>query len=361
MRILNLTLNLCKGGAERQLSYLAPELVRRNHDVHIAYLQEGHLQPELPGVTLHKLAAHSNYDPRLLWHLNKLIRRLEPDIIQTWIVQMDVLGGIAAQISKTPWLFREPSSVKGYLPTWKIRLRTWVAVGASAIISNSRGGEDYWNKLLPASRRYIVPNGLPLHEISSAAPVLLPPILVTEDTPIVLYVGRLAADISANKNLTLFMEALARVRKIHDVIGVICGDGPQRSELEVLSRRLGLEKHVLFTGYLPAASVWALMKKAAVFVSLSAYEGCPNTVMEAMACGCPLVISDIPAHREILDNESAFFVDPMDTQQTADSILWTLNSSQEVEKLVMNAQQKAQKWSISEMARNYENVYQELL
>ncbi len=57
-----------------------------------------------------------------------------------------------------------------------------------------------------------------------------------------------------------------------------------------------------------AASVWALMKKASVFVSLSAYEGCPNTVMEAMACGCPIIVSDIPEHREILDEQSALFV-----------------------------------------------------
>ena len=85
------------------------------------------------------------------------------------------------------------------------------------------------------------------------------------------------------------------------MVGILCGEGPQRSELEVMRHKLGLDADVHFTGHLPAASVWALMKKASVFVSLSAYEGCPNTVMEAMACGCPLVLSDIPAHREILD------------------------------------------------------------
>ena len=361
MKILHLIPYLWGGGAERQLSYLVPELARMGHDVHVVYSQEGPHKPELPGVVLHQLKSRSNYDPYLLWQLVRIIRRIKPDIIHTWILQMDILGGIAARFYGVPWIFREPSSAIGYLPTWKNHLRVRVGSGASAIVSNSRGGDEYWKTQLPYSRRYVVPNGLPVHEIDRIV-AALPPGLAKSEAPIVLYVGRLTSDGSATKNLKTFLEALACVRQQQKVLGILCGEGPQRSELEALRHNLGLDAEVHFTGHLPTASVWALMKKASVFVSLSAYEGCPNTVMEAMACDCPLVLSDIPAHREILDESCALFVDPSNIQQTADTIVHALCSNAEASKgRALIAKQKTQKWSIAEMARNYERVYKKVI
>jgi len=356
VRILNLISHLSKGGAERQFSYLAPELVRMGHKVDVAYLREGPARLELSGVTMHQLVAINNYDPYLLWQLVRLIRRIKPDIIHTWILQMDILGGIAARLSGTPWIFREPNSAMAYLPTWKNRLRVWVGSGASGIVSNSSGGVEYWETQLPYSCRYVVSNGLPVHEIDRIV-AALPPGLTKQEAPIVLYVGRLIA----HKNLKAFLESLSCVKQQQNVLGVLCGDGPQRAELEVLRHKLGLNADVHFTGHLPAASVWALMKKASVFVSLSAYEGCPNTVMEAMVCGCPLVISDIPAHREILDESCALFVDPSNIQQTADAILQILYNADASKGRALIAKQKTQEWSIAEMARNYERAYKELI
>ncbi|HED01024.1 MAG TPA: glycosyltransferase [Proteobacteria bacterium] len=360
MRILHLIPYLSGGGAERQIGYLAPELVRMGHDVHVAYSKEGHLKPELPSVVLHQLKSRSNYDPYLLWQLLRLIRGIKPDIIHTWILQMDILGGIAARLSGVPWIFREPSSAMAYLPTWKHRLRVWVGSGASAIVSNSLGGDEYWKTKLPYSRRYVVPNGLPVHEIDRTV-AALPPGLAKLEAPIVLYVGRLTSDVSATKNPQAFLEALACVRQQQNVLGILCGEGSQRSELKVLTHKLGLDADVHFTGHLPAALVWALMKKASVFVSLSAYEGCPNTVMEAMACGCPLVLSDIPAHSEIVDENCALFVDSSNIQQTADTIVQALRNADASKARALIAKQKTQEWSIAEMARNWERVYKELI
>jgi glycosyltransferase involved in cell wall biosynthesis len=358
MRILHLISDLSGGGAERQLGYLAPELVRMGHDVHITYSKEGPHKPELPGVVLHQLKSRSNYDPYLLWQLIRLTRRIKPDIIHTWILQMDILGGMTARLSGIPWIFREPSSALAYPPTWKNHLRVRVGSGASAIVSNSSGGDEYWKTQIPYSRRYVVPNGLPVHEIDRIV-AAVPPGLAKSEVPIVLYVGRLTSDGSAIKNLKVFLKALAYVRPQQNVLGILCGEGPQRSELEVLRHTLGLHADVHFTGHLPVALVWALMKKASVFVSLSAFEGCPNTVMEAMACGCPLVLSDIPAHREILDERSALFVDPSNIQQTADTILQSLRNEDASKGRALIAKQKTQEWSIAEMARDWERVYKE--
>jgi glycosyltransferase involved in cell wall biosynthesis len=356
MRILHLLPHLSGGGAERQFSYLAPELVIMNHEVHVAFSTSGPKCPELPGVVMHQLKSRSNYDPYLLWQLIRLIHRVKPDIIHTWILQMDILGGIAAKINKIPWILHEQSSAMGHPQNWKTSL--WVRVGyfATAIVSNSRGGDEYWATQLPQSRRYIISNGLPVYS-NDGSMMALPHGLSIPEAPIVLFVGRLVA----LKNLVAFLKALAYVKQKQTVFSIICGEGPQRAELELLRHKLGLDADVHFAGYLPAAAVLALIKKAAVFVSLSAYEGCPNTVQEAMVYCCPLVVSDIPAHREILDERCALFADPSNIQQTADTILQAILNADASKSRAFIARQKTQEWSVSKMAINFERVYNEVV
>jgi glycosyltransferase involved in cell wall biosynthesis len=356
MRILHLIPSLSGGGAERQLSYLAAALTRAGHEIHIGYSREGPHKPALSGVVLHRLNARSNYDPYLLWQLFLLAKNIKPDIIHTWILQMDILGGIIARLNGVPWILREPSSAMAYPPTWKHYLRVKVSSGASAIVSNSSGGDAYWKAALPCVCRYVIPNGVPVDEIDRTVGAL-PPEVAKSEAPIVLYVGRLTDDSSASKNLKAFLEALACVREHQNFLGILCGEGPQRSFLEGLRHRLGLDTYVHFTGSLPTGLVWALMKRASVFVSLSSYEGCPNTVMEAVTCGCPLVLSDISAHREILDGRCSLFVDPLNIQQTAEAILMTLRNADVSKSRSLIARQKTEEWSIAEMARNYVRVY----
>ena len=360
MRILYFIPHLSGGGAERQLSYLAPELVRMGHDVHIAYTHTGSVEPELSNVKLHQLKSRSNYDPFLIWQILRLIRHIKPDIIQTWILQMDILGGLAARLSGIPWILREPSSHLHYPPNLKNKLRVWVCKSATAIVSNSQGGDEYWKEQLPRIRRFIITNGLPISQIErtkSAQPMEL----LKLEKPIVLYVGRLASNAGGSKNIVTLLKALAFVNLHQDVIGVICGEGSQRKELELICQELGIGSNVYLTGHLKADSVWGLMKKASVFVSLSAYEGCPNTVMEAVVCCCPLVLSDIQAHHELLDNSMAYFVDPLDIQQIADTIIKLLGNLNDSKDRAFVAKQKTKDWTTNEMACKYINVYNELI
>jgi glycosyltransferase involved in cell wall biosynthesis len=129
----------------------------------------------------------------------------------------------------------------------------------------------------------------------------------------------------------------------------------------MLRYKHGLTVDVHFTGYLPTSAIWALMKKASIFASLSSYEGCPNAVMEAMVCGCPLVISDIPAHRQILDESCALFVNLSDVHQTANAIIQILDDSEAAKGRALIAKQKTIDWSIAGMARNYEKVYKKCM
>jgi len=358
MKILHCIPSLGGGGAERQLGYLAPALVRMGHEVHIVHTapcKEG-CAPE--GVVLHRLQCLSNYDPLLLIRLIRLVLQLKPDIMHTWILQMDILGGLVARVTGIPWILREPSSAMAYPATLKSRLRLFLARGAGAVVSNSAGGNDYWATYLPTSTRRIIRNGLSLEETASCEMNLYE---IDNGVPLVVYVGRLTSDASGSKNLVPLLEALALVSRQRAIQGVVCGEGPQRPELERLSRSLGLEGRVLFTGQLPAFSVTAVLKIGTVFVSLSAYEGCPNTVMEAMQCGCPLVVSDIPAHREILDESVALFVEPGDAGGAATAIMAVLEDVVAAKERALRAKDWTKAWSIDAMSTAYEQLYRELI
>jgi glycosyltransferase involved in cell wall biosynthesis len=352
MRILHLIWDLSGGGAERQLSYLATELASNGHEVHVAFCNDGPNRQEMPGVVLHRLAIRSNHDLSLLLQVFMLIKRIKPDIIHTWLMQMDIIGGISALLARIPQVFREPSSSMAYQMNLKNRLRIWAAGRSKAIVSNSRAGDEYWAYLLPRSRRHIVVNGLPIERIN-VTEAALPAGLIKTKTPIVLYAGRIIPD----KNLESFIAALDQLRHRQPVLGVICGEGSHQNELEFLISSKGMGKYIHFTGFLPAASVWALMKKAAVFVSLSDYEGCPNTVMEAMACGCPIVLSDIPAHREIADEKCAILVNGLKIEQIADSLYQGLINVDQSRQRALIAQRRANEWSVDRMTGAYEEIY----
>lgn len=355
--ILHLIPNLSGGGAEQQLSYLASKLVQMGHQVHIAYLRNGPANQELPGVMLHRLKARSNYDPYILWQLIHLIRQIKPDILHTWILQMDIIGGIAAKIARTPWVLREPSCQMAYNGTWKHKLREKVVGLSEAIVSNSSGGDSYWRSHYPNKRRYIIPNGLPLEMINEISPQTGDNKNLGSSNKVLLYAGRL----ETLKNIDKLIEATYRVINLYTIKLIICGDGPIREPLRKQVGRLGLNAVVQFTGFVDSGKLWALMKSSDAFCSLSYYEGLPNSVIEAMACGCPLIVSDIPAHREFLDDGCALLVDPDDPEEISRAIELSLFNPNSTTKRVGIAKAMAQKWSISSMAEQYEKVYQQIL
>ena len=80
-----------------------------------------------------------------------------------------------------------------------------------------------------------------------------------------------------------------------------------------------------------------------------------------MACRCPVIVSDIPAHREILNESSALFVDPWDTPQTANAIMYALLNKDESKERALNARKTAEIFLVEKMATEYERVYKSIL
>jgi glycosyltransferase involved in cell wall biosynthesis len=358
MRVLHCIPGLGGGGAERQVSYLAEELGGLGWDTHVIALAGGpnRARLEASGARLHQLPARGNYDPRIFGHLVRTMRAVRPDVVQVWLVQMEILGGLAATALRLPWIVSERSSSLAYPPSIKHRLRRLVARRAAAVVSNSAAGDAYWRERLNGHvPRYVVPNAVPLAEIDAERPASPAETGIEAGRRLVLFVGRF----SAEKNLDVLLGALRVVLAEPDTVAVLCGEGPLRAAVERRVNDSAMGDRVRLPGYV--TNVWRWMKRADVLVAPSLLEGHPNAVLEAMACRCPIVVSDIPEHREFLDETTALLVPPHDVDALAAALGQALSTPAESRARARNARERVAALSIPSVTRRYAEVYASVL
>jgi glycosyltransferase involved in cell wall biosynthesis len=107
---------------------------------------------------------------------------------------------------------------------------------------------------------------------------------------VVLSVGRFVPI----KNMALLVDAVARVRTTDPAVQLLLvGEGPERAALEQRAERLGIADAVTFTGYIPQAQMAPYYRAADVFALASDFDNSPNVVLEAMACGLPVIATDV--------------------------------------------------------------------
>jgi glycosyltransferase involved in cell wall biosynthesis len=107
--------------------------------------------------------------------------------------------------------------------------------------------------------------------------------------PLLIGAGRFAPA----KDFATLLRAFARIRAVRSANLVILGEGGRRGRLEALVRELSLEDSVELPGFVDNPFAW--MSRANLFVLSSAWEGSPGVLVEALACGCPVVSTDCPS------------------------------------------------------------------
>jgi glycosyltransferase involved in cell wall biosynthesis len=169
-------------------------------------------------------------------------------------------------------------------------LRRIVLRRARAIVANSASLASLSEAADPFPVR-VVPTGV---DASFFSPRSTP----KEPGPFrILFVGRLTGE----KNVAGLLKGVSTLATEGAEFNLdVVGDGPLRGQLEALSEQLALGGRVSWHGWLPKKDVVALYRRADCFVSPSFYEGMPNAVLEAMACGLPVVASRIGGHQNLV-------------------------------------------------------------
>jgi glycosyltransferase involved in cell wall biosynthesis len=169
----------------------------------------------------------------------------------------------------------------------------------------------------------IIPNGLDFERIQG-----LKPSSIVSD---VLFAGRLIPE----KGVELLIRTLPLLKKDHPHLKcLITGDGPERDNLEYLASKLELQENINFTGFIKDhEELLRIMKSSQVFVLPSRREGFGMVVLEANACGLPVVVVNHPMNAAIelvKNNENGFIVEASE-KALADSIITGLNHKNDMQ------------------------------
>lgn len=222
---------------------------------------------------------------------------------------------------------------------------------ADVVVANSYGGKQdlVRNTGLPLTKVKVIYNPVISSDLfGKSLETLEHPWFRSGAPPVVLGVGRL----SKEKGFEVLIRAFAIVSKERKARLVILGEGEERLKLESLAHRLGLQGDVALPGFVD--NPYPYMKRAAVFVLSSRWEGLPNVLIEALALGTPVVATDCPnGPREILeDGKWGRLVPVGDAKRLATAIIETLSEAQAPRPL----QERAKRFSLDKAVSLYLQV-----
>jgi glycosyltransferase involved in cell wall biosynthesis len=177
--------------------------------------------------------------------------------------------------------------------------------------------------------------------------------------PYILFVGML----KPYKNVQGLIRAFAAIslerRNSHQLV-VVGKKSKFYPGLERLTKEIGLESKVVFTDYISDADLEVLYAGAAVFVLPSFNEGFGLTVLEAMAHGVPVIVSDTSSLPDVA-GDAGILVDPRDVQSIASAIERVIADENLRRRLARRGQERARLFSAKECARQHLEVYREVL
>ena len=176
--------------------------------------------------------------------------------------------------------------------------------------------------------------------------------------PFILYMGTL----EPRKNIDTLIKAYASlpdVQKTHDL--VLSGSvGWNVDSLFQLVERYNLGENIRFTGYVTSEQQTALYNGAVCFVFPSLYEGFGMPVLEAMACGCPVITSNSSSLPEAA-GEAAILVDPLDVEALAVAIRSLVEDGALRENLKMKNKKQISRFSWHNTAKSVRNLYESII
>lgn len=265
--------------------------------------------------------------------LARYLARERPEALLSALDHANVAAVLARLISRSPTrcvvsmrsvprtVYREAPSVRGRV---LLQLMKVIYPLADAIVANSHSVAADLTALLGSERNItVIYNPLDMDRVERLSREDVGHPWAAEGPPIILSVGSL----TGLKDFPTLVRAFARVRSQRQCRLVILGEGPERQPVESLLRELGVQDDAYLPGFIGNPFPW--MRCARVFVSSSLTEGCPNALMQALACGMAVVSTDCAGgSAEVLEHGKWGRLVPVgDWQAMAGAIAATLDTA----------------------------------
>jgi glycosyltransferase involved in cell wall biosynthesis len=299
-----------------------------------------------------------------LWHTFFLARQFKPEVVHVFFGSPDgPLGWALKRVYGLPYLISlrgadVPSDeVKRFAKHYRL-LRPfirWLWRDADALVAVSNGLRGYAAETAP---------DLPIEVISNAIElsVFTPPRQQHQhEGPVrLLFVGRL----NAFKNVEMLVEMTNRLKamEVDNFELQLVGEGEHRSNLERLVVEKGLTRQVRFLGWVDRTAIVEIYRQADLFVTATTWEGMPNTVLEGMACGLPVVGTRASGLAELVrEGVNGYLVDINDASTLADRVADLIENPYERRRMGKESRKIAeQEFTWEYIAEQYVEIYKRL-
>jgi glycosyltransferase involved in cell wall biosynthesis len=181
---------------------------------------------------------------------------------------------------------------------------------------------------------------------------------VNEKDIVIISFARLAPE----KNFELLLQAFARILKETSAVKLVLGgDGPAKTDLEKMAKKLGIEKSTIFTGEIPHENVSQFLAGGDIFAYSSLSETQGLVTLEALASGLPTVVTDAPGNRDAVQNNVCGLISDTDLESFSSALMKLVFEKDLRTKLAGNARKRAEEFSETKMAKKMESLYKSLL
>lgn len=305
------------------------------------------------------LGARSRFDRRAIGRLRSLLATGEFDLLHTHHNFVGALGR-ALVPREMAIVDTEHGNHRMNYSVLQNLVNNTTLWRADRIVANSEQtcGSFYTleQMLLPRNHVDVIYNGVDMDRIDR--------VLAESDNPYaidgrrIIMVGRMIEV----KNMTTIVRAfLTLADRLPETQLTLVGDGPYRDRLEQIVADSDLDDRVQFTGLIPREDVYRLLDASDVFVVPSFSEGFCVAAVEAMACGLPIVASNIEVLREVI-GETGTFADPADPLAFAEQIEVVLTNDSYRTIMADKARTRARiRFSLDQTAREYHRLYTQLV
>jgi glycosyltransferase involved in cell wall biosynthesis len=362
MRIVLLSPDRAECGASVSAIELCRGLVERGHDTTVVCHPRSFIAERLaadPRLTVAPLAIGTALNPARVWQMARIVRRAQPDIV----LADDRTGlhlGIAARrlAGRFPIVHRLPaadsledSRVDRYL--WRRELQALILDSHTIrerVLEVMPWLKDVRLDVIRAGKNTTLYRPLPKLRQRMREELGIP-----EDAFVVSHHGSLQAE----SHVDLLVRAVAELPRHLEVLALIVGVGPLLAETRRLATKL--RAPVIFTGN--RTDIPEVLSAADVAAHLSTGEGSSNSIIEALACGLPVVASDSDRHREqIEDSAHGVLVPTLDWNGVADALRWLAADAEERERMSGAARERAVRdFALTGMIDRYEEVLAQII
>lgn len=370
MRIMLVISSLQRGGAERVASIMANHWAESGHPVSLVTIQGKHqdayaLHPEITRVALN-LGRVSRNPAGGLWNnlrrirgLRAAVRRLRPDVVISLVTHTNLLVLIATLRMDVPVVVSERvNPLQMRIGAVRRVLRAWLYPRAAALVVQTDAVRKAMRHLLPPGNITVIPNPVPADDPDElqAHVSLREQLRLPAGAKVIAAMGRL----EPQKGFDLLVDAFAMLHGRHpDWQLVIFGEGLARAPLEAQITRLGLTACAHLPGVVRTARKY--LAEADLFVLSSRFEGFPNVLLEAMACGCAVVSFDCPSGPgEIIRNDQdGLLVEAGKVTAFAEALSALMDSPARREALGKNARQVLERFSADRIMSLWDGLLSE--